>query len=166
VAGWDTGFEKFGGDQFMGHVKVPVTEKLNAHYVLMVGNQGFGVDNSGYNHTVMFDYALTDRFTYVFLSDYVNYTGQDDISIAQYGIFKINDCWGFGTRFEWWNRQVAIGDNVDLYELTVGLNYKPHANFLLRPEVRWQWDKDDSGIIFPQNFDNRAGFGMDMIITF
>ena len=33
----------------------------------------------------------------------------------------------------------GVGNAGDYYELTFGLNYKPHANITIRPEMRYDW---------------------------
>jgi hypothetical protein len=71
---------------------------------------------------------------------------------------QLNDRWSFGSRFEWMrdddgSRIAGIGALMDsnkgwfappgfagnFYDLTFGLNYRPNGNFLLRPEIRWDW---------------------------
>jgi hypothetical protein len=53
---------------------------------------------------------------------------------------------------EWWK-----DDGNSHYALTGGINYRPHANFVLRPEIRHDWD--------PVNF-NQTTFGMDAILVY
>ncbi|MEN0109656.1 MAG: outer membrane beta-barrel protein, partial [Planctomycetota bacterium] len=61
--------------------------------------------------------------------------------------------------------------------LTMGLNYRPHANFVIRPEVRYDWvasdgaataQTDDAGNPRFADADdyNNWSFGMDAIFTF
>jgi long-subunit fatty acid transport protein len=54
------------------------------------------------------------------------------------------------------------------YEVATGLNYKVNANFVVRPEVKFNWTPSD------QAYSNATGgadfnqtlFGMDAIYTF
>ena len=62
-----------------------------------------------YMNSIVFTYKLTEKWTYVFEHDLgTNYnvdqrTGVDNqwYEINNYLIYKINDCWSFGGRFEW-----------------------------------------------------------------
>lgn len=87
--------------------------------------------------------------------------------INQYLFYTLNDCWKFGTRFEWFRDDdgVRVGavrpsnDSVptsgfagDFFEITGGLNWTPHANLIVRPEVRYDWyEGPRSGVDFPFN---------------
>lgn len=55
-----------------------------------------------------------------------------------------------GTRFKWssvskdslgllGNAVAGQAGRADIYDLTVGLNYRPHANVIIRPEFRYGW---------------------------
>ncbi len=176
VDGWDTGFEFTGGSQFIGGASVAVTDNTTVTYIFLAGDReaeaGFA---QGYNHSVVVDVALTDKLNYVFHTDFVDYAGnsnQHQISVNQYLLYWYNDCLGFGARAEWYNVNEGFGPtgnapntgNSDLYQLTVGMNVRPHANLVVRPEVRWNWD--DDGAVIPANANNTAAFGIDAILTF
>jgi hypothetical protein len=99
----------------------------------------------------------------VFETDYVDTDtdlANEDVGINQYLLYSLNNCWAVGGRFEWWKR-----DGASLYEATTGLNWKPRPNFVVRPEVRYNW-----GDGIQQNIDpGLAGgwiFGADAILTF
>ena len=63
--------------------------------------------------------------------------------INQYLLYEINDCWAAGVRVEWFNTEgPLLAGRSDLYEFTFGVNYKPHPNFIIRPEIRWDQDND------------------------
>lgn len=110
-------------------------------------------------------------------SDVDNFSSLDSewYGVNQYWIVQLTRCWSFGARFEWFRdddgvRVAASGNNNsarfgqlnpasqggfvgNFYELTAGLNYKPCSNFIVRPELRWDWfDADSSGT--PQPFDD------------
>ena len=66
----------------------------------------------------------------------------DTFDINQYLFYTINDCWAAGGRFEWYQNEgiyTDIGQQSDIYALTLGVNYSPNANLTFRPEVRWDW---------------------------
>ncbi|MCO6459054.1 MAG: porin [Pirellulaceae bacterium] len=173
--GWDTGFDTNGGDNFLGGFTLQLTEDVALTYTTTFGKIGFGTSATGYSHSVVLNVAVTEKLNYVLLSDYVDYNGAlieapfvdafvNRYSVANYLFYEINDCWSAGARFEWFNTKLDIGDRADLYEVTVGLNYKPHPNLIFRPEVRW--DQDNDGFIVPARDNDQLGFGMDMILTF
>ena len=80
--------------------------------------------------------------------------------INQYLFYTINDCWKAGLRAEWFRDDdgarvagVRPDNGTDLgnvsatpggyagnfYEISLGLNWTPHANLIVRPEVRYDW---------------------------
>lgn len=61
-------------------------------------------------------------------------------SFNQYLFYTINDCWRVGFRYEWFNADdgARVGNFGGQYQAaTLGLNYSPHWNVTIRPEVRW-----------------------------
>ncbi len=180
TTGFDTGFDRFEGDIFLGGMSVGLGEYITATYACTAGNIGFGTDASGYSHSVVIDVTLTERLNYVLQTDYIDYEGHVVSPIVgqpgapvlsrRYGVnnywfYEINECLAAGLRFEWFSaEQDTAGARSDLYELTFGLNYKPHPNFVIRPEIRW--DKDDDGFTVAADKNDEVGFGMDMILTF
>ena len=70
----------------------------------------------------------------VFVGVSVGVSVGDDVGVNQYLIYQLNDCWAVGGRFEWWKR-----DGASAYEATAGVNWRPHPNFVLRPEIRYNW---------------------------
>ena len=172
-------FDK-SGDVFLGGFSVGLGEYITATYACTAGNIGFGTDASGYSHSVVIDVALTDKLNYVLQTDYIDYEGVVTSSLVdqpgtavltrrygvnQYWFYQINECLDAGLRVEWFNVEEGPGaDRSDLYELTFGLNYRPHPNLCVRPEIRW--DKDDDAFTVNPDRNDRVGFGMDMILTF
>lgn len=74
------------------------------------------------------------------------------VGIDQYLYYRVSDAWAWGARFEWF--QDTDGTRVGLnrpsnpnhvplpgnfYSLTLGPNWTPTANFLLRPAFRWDF---------------------------
>ena len=166
TAGWDTGFERNGGDMFLGGFSVQLTDDVSLTYMAMGGDFGFAVpgpgsDSDGYFHSVILDWQITDRWDYVLESNYL-----DNNTVAPYGplmgvnqylFYTLNCRWALGGRFEWLQ---GSGSNEQQAAFTVGANYRPHPNVVIRPEVR----VDD--------FDPATGprdstlFGIDAILTF
>ena len=104
--------------------------------------------------------------------------------------YKLNDKWSAGLRYEWvrdndGSRVAGVG-NVLLTDggwnglpgcagayndLSLGLNWRPHANLALRPEARWDWSNGSpnaAGELPYGNHTRRDQFtaACDLIITF
>jgi hypothetical protein len=167
TAGWDTGFERFNdgdrsdGSSFLGGAAVTVVEGATVTYIMTAGD--LGVRGEGYSHSIVADLTITDKINYVAQSDLVetNSGGDHQVGLNQYLFYTVNDCLKAGVRGEWWKTS-----GVSFYEVTGGVNYKPHANLIVRPEVRYQWSRNTA-------FANAAGipindaiFGVDAIVTF
>ncbi len=73
-------------------------------------------------------------------------------SITQYFTYKFRENWSVGTRVEWFRDKhgtrvhgLGIGNLAtgpfpgDFFEATVGLNWQPSRNVMIRPELRWDW---------------------------
>ena len=170
--GWDTGFDQaFGGSNWLGGFSTQLTENVAFTYVSTAGNFGArSAGEDGYSHSMVFDVTLSDKLNYVLQSDLVDYdpnAAQEtlfdsgiglnrQIGINQYLFYNLNDCTALGTRFEWWKT-----GGVSAYEWTTGMNYRPHANVVVRPEVRYDWTPTNTGFDY-----NQTTFGVDCILTF
>jgi hypothetical protein len=100
--------------------------------------------------------------------------------VNQYLFYTINDCWKAGMRFEWFRDDdgvrvgglrpgqtiPATGFAGNFFNLTAGLNWSPHANWIVRPEVRYDWyDGLDAGGLQPYDDGQRSDqflFGVDV----
>jgi len=104
--------------------------------------------------------------------------------------YKLNPKWSAGIRFEWvqdnqGSRIAGIGNILgtdkgwdglpgfagSFSDLTLGLNYRPHPNFALRPEVRWDWydgPPNPAGQLPFGDLAHRSQFtfATDLIVTF
>ncbi len=156
VLGWDTGFDQLNqGQAGMSGFTAQVTEKTSFTYIGMYGNLGQrsfpGSNQWSYNHSIVMVTNITDKLSWVVNSDLVASDGftsglapgdptvsgafaNDQYSLVNYLFYKFSDCWGVGARAEWWKT-----DGTSLNEVTFGVNYRPHANFVLRPEIRHEW---------------------------
>jgi Putative beta-barrel porin-2, OmpL-like. bbp2 len=175
--GWDTAFDSFdGGSDAMAGFAHKISDNLTFTYMFMIGNFGFRSNGEfGYEHTIIADAKLSDKYEYVMESDLVETdgsfgTGQkgEDFEIANYLLYTINDCWKAGFRGEWWKSNQVTGSDVSFYEMTAGVNYKASANLLVRPEVRYDWTPAEQAVTNAQgaNFYDRVEFGIDAIYTF
>ncbi len=178
TAGWDTGFTANGGSCFIGGVKLQLTEKAALSYMTSWGDAGFddaagnpGSDSNGYFHTILFTWDINDNWSYVCQSNFVDNdlllgSTLDTITWNNYLFYTINDCWKVGARFEYFKDpripvdRVATNANSEVYDFTVGVNYKPMANVVVRPELRWDDYNQNSGL------RDTFLFGIDTVITY
>ena len=119
---------------------------------------------------------LSENLTYVFWHDhgFADDPGMDGsdaswYSIAQYLLYDINDCWTANARLEWVRDEDGFlldSGTGDLWGMTLGLNYKPTANLVVRPEVRWDWSNDLTPLFDDQTDQSQFTVAMDIIVTF
>lgn len=175
--GWDTGFDQLGnGNSFLGGATVNMGENVAVTYICTAGDLGW--IGEGYSHAIVSTAKLTDTIDYVFQTDYIRVEDSvnaadggiyDTIGINQYLFYTVNARTKLGARLEWWN---ADGNSVN--EMAYGVNYKPHANVIVRPEIRYNWIPGDNvpfvltntGAAPDENYINQTIFGMDVIFTF
>lgn len=174
--GWDSAFDQFGGgSNFLGGFETQLSDGVTFAYLLTAGNFGYRSGNeSGYAHGTYVTLELSDSLEYGVYSAYVDSDGSygdpnvplEDVSVVNYLFYTINDCWSLGGRVEWWKSNQVTGDSTSFYELTGGINYKPHANVTIRPEIRYDWTPSEDAVdaVIP-NY-NREIFGVDVVLTF
>lgn len=79
-------------------------------------------------------------------------------------IYKLNPCWAFGLRGEWMHAY-GFGVSDDGFEFTLGANWTPCKNILVRPEIRYDtWDEYD--YYDDWNKGSQFSFGISGIIKF
>jgi hypothetical protein len=176
--GWDTGYDQFGsGNIFLGGFGQKLSDNVNFTYITTAGNFGWrSGDEDGWSQHVVTIFDLSSCWQYVLQHDYVVTNGtladsayeNEDKGITNYLFYTINDCWKLGGRAEWWkSNNVVLGDDISFYEIAGGINYKPHANVVVRPELRYDWTpaadvvNADQGVRY-----NNTWFGIDAIFTF
>jgi hypothetical protein len=174
TAGWDSGFDD-NGSAFLGGISTALSRDLTVTYAATGGRfadvRYSGRTTRGYMHSIVADYACSDDLQYIFQSDYQDTedaAGATDLKtfgINQYLIKTINDCCSYGARFEWWNRENAT-NTADLYAMTFGLNHRPHANVVIRPELRFDWDNNGTSGLLAGGSRDQTTFGIDGIVTF
>ncbi len=164
--GWDTGFRQNGnGSSWLGGFAYSLGDDITLTYMSTGGDLGWR-GSEAYSHSIVVDVNLTEKFNYVFQTDMVSVGDvttssgggkpldhEDDFSINQYLFYNLNDCWAVGTRIEWWK-----DEGHSNYEWTSGLNYRPMANLVLRPEIRHDWQ--------PYAQFDQTTFGVDAILTY
>lgn len=182
VTGWDSGFED-NGDAFLGGLGHQFTDDFSLLYTTCIGrfNDDIASPNFGERgsiHSFIATTQLTDKLVNLTQFDYLDTEDGDDALVRRtyglntYFIYEVNDRLALGSRteyFNWATPQVRAANpglnSADLFNQTVGFNYKVNANLMVRPEMRWIVDYDRTGV----NEDlarNKAIFGMDAIFTF
>jgi hypothetical protein len=152
---------------FLGGVKwVSCDQKTNIAFTVTTGPQDDAGVQDIFLYSLIFRRELSQRLSYVLQHDLGTQDNGDPrngndaqwYAIANYLFYKINTAWTAGMRFEWFRdddgaRVAGIGNWIqsdrgwqgapgfagNFYELTAGLNWKPHPNFVLRPELRYDW---------------------------
>lgn len=162
--GWDTGFDRYTqngekGSSFLGGYALNVGEYVTLSHIITAGDLGLSGD--GWSQSVVAEFELTDYLDYVFQTDVFDAETVETIGINQYLLYSVNEQLGVGFRGEWWKR-----DGGSIGAITAGLNYRPSANVVLRPEVRYQWDPNNDNGILAADSINRAIFGIDCIVTY
>ena len=201
VMGWDSGFED-NGDAFLGGMTVDLTRDIKVTSSTIGGvfaKSRDGQQEQGIMHSVVTDVALTGKMHYIVQGDLLDTenasgaTVRDTLGINQYLIRTLGDQLTIGARFEWWqatadsqgyygNAQNLANlpagydlndEDFDFYAFTLGLNYRPHANVVIRPEIRWDtvFGGTDAiaavdSIALQDNDKNQTTFGIDSIFTF
>lgn len=174
VSGWDSGF-KNNGSAFLGGISHQVSCKLNLTWACVGGRfaDSNGNTDRGYMQSIVASYAIHDDLEYIFQTDFLDTEDaagarvQRAYGVNNYLLKTVNDCWAYGARFEWWHRELAAPNpENDLYALTVGVNYRPHANFVLRPELRFDWDNNANSGLLADGGEDQTTFGIDGILTF
>ncbi len=167
--GWTAGYHnslvnRFDDSGFLGNFTVRPTDKTNISYniyfgrsngfdsVADAGNYGRYYDTATHvTQTIIFTWNISKKWMYMIEGVWNNNNyewGPTDWStnahgINQHLIYTINKQWAVGARIEWSHAKGTIfditGQGADLYELTFGANWTPTPNFILRPELRYDW---------------------------
>ena len=162
VAGMDNFVNRFGDSAFLGGFEASVTKNGTLYYYVYKGRQYEGelpvsrnMRNGGlgdvdyFLQSICYEWNVTDRLTYLIQYDLNNCTPCDR-GVARwsaYGInnhllYKINDKWAAGFRFEWMHDNGGEASWLDeaggdYYQYTWGLNWSPTEHLRIRPELRY-----------------------------
>lgn len=99
--------------------------------------------------------------------------------ITQYTYYMLNDCWSLGSRFEWFRdddgarvrgrragNPLVLGHSGNFYAATMGLNWSPHTNLRVRPELRWDWFDGATNPFDDNTQREQFTFAIDAIVRF
>jgi hypothetical protein len=114
-----------------------------------VGDTGYR--GSGVLQSAIAEIKMTDNVTYVLQGDFLNLQSNDEFGFTNYLFYCANRCLAFGTRVEWWKSDQIFTSTRSTWTFTSGLNYRPNANLVIRPELRMDYGAGafDSGDVMP-----------------
>jgi hypothetical protein len=173
-------------------------KKTELRYALSSGKQSFPFDdNNRFVSSIVFQHQISEPLRYVAVQNLgVERDPLGDgadaqwYGLNQYLLYTINKCWAANLRVEWMRDDdgMRIGGpgNIDgirawdgfgyagnFYNVTAGLNWRPTGNWLIRPEVRFDWyDGAESWIPgkpplpFGGDRDQQTTVAVDAILTF
>ena len=160
--GWDQWEDINGKLGFLGGLTwTSPNERSTLALSLVSSNEQFTGENVRNLVSFVWTQKLAERWKYVFQTD----IGHEDNAAVEntqdaewYGLvnylyYELNPCWSFGGRYEWFTdddgvRVVGLGypKGIDLdgvpahwQEISLGVNYKPNENVIVRSELRWDW---------------------------
>lgn len=171
VMGWDSGFED-NGDAFLGGYSYDLSDAINITNQYVIGR--FAADEVGWMTSSVVTTTLSDAVTHVFWVDILDTDGtgrsteRETFDVNNYLLVGLTDNVTWGNRMEWYNIDKGVygvtNGRSDIYAFTTGLNVGMGTNLLFRPELRWDWDKDNvAGLELGSGQTTSA---MDMIFTF
>ncbi|MDR0871358.1 MAG: porin [Planctomycetaceae bacterium] len=186
TTGGDSSFEnRYDDHGVLANVSYQFTPKLNLSYAVLYtrySNQALypGLAQRGnagenlYFQTVYANYALSKKITYMFQWDWGGAKLRQDgthrimYGINNYLLYHINKNWSIGARAEW--AKDKHGDYLGYYGgeffgLTLGLNWQPHRNLKLTPEI--QYDRTNGSRPFNYGTDaEQVSGGIGATISF
>lgn len=190
---WELKNDKMG--YFFGANWTGPDQKSTLALEFFIGNEQLTGESTRTHYCLVYTRKLTDKLTYAFEhnlgyeTNAVTATGRDDaewLGFANYLTYDLNDCWSVGARYEIFSDDdgtlvnglgyphgIGFGAIPAVWnDLSLGVNYKPNKNVLVRSEVRWDWI-DARGTPAPATlpFDDRNDsqqflWGTDLILKF
>jgi hypothetical protein len=200
-AGFNRGWMEFEDNNnqldFMGGVKwVGENKKTSLAFAMDAGPQDNAGEQDRLVYSIVLQHQLTEQLRYVLQNDmgwqFDTPTAGNTASwsdINQYLLYKVNDKWNANLRAEWFGDRDGVrvggpppgagirawplsGFAGNFYEVTAGLTWKPNANVMVRPEIRYDWyDGPASATTNQLPFDsgtkaNQFLFATDLVVTF
>ena len=173
--GWNSGFQD-NGDLYLSGFTRQLDDCTSFSMVNNLGRFDQRRNERGQMHSAVLSRKLSCRLTSISQVDYM-YTHDNQSSVRnsfgliQYLLYDLNQQWSVGSRSEWYNYSSGANNirNAELYNQTVGLNYRPNKNMIMRPELRQIWDINGAGGPVGVNEGGKASqmvFGTDLILTY
>jgi len=178
VLGMDTGFYQFdSGNSAIAGFTYTISEKTSLIYAGIYGNLGWRGD--GAINSFILTHKWDDKWSTVHQfdvlgsnlgSDFNSAPGTggvagDSTGLINYAFYDINPKTKAGVRYEWYK-----ADGTSYQTLTGGVNIKPMANLVIRPEVRYMFSNGNqqvyTGPDYAGELYNQTVFGIDAILTY
>jgi Putative beta-barrel porin-2, OmpL-like. bbp2 len=183
VRGWDNMSDTAdsGTSAIAGFTYTP-TDTTTLAVTGITGDEGKGLNRSLYS--VVLTRQLGEGVSWVIQHDNGTQEVEGKSRAKWYGVnnyllFAVNDELSAGLRAEWFRdedgaRVVGVRSGVggvpaNYYAVSAGLNFKPASFFVLRPEVRYDWQKGRQGTAraFDEGRDKeQLTIAMDAIVKF
>ncbi len=168
--GWSQYVDENQALDFLGGFRWQSSDRrMMVSYTLSTGPQDLGTAENGFVYSLVVQERLGPRSEYVLVHDLGVENNAlpgggtaDWYGLNQYYIYTLSSQWAACVRAEWFRDQdgVAVvgpgnvpgvrawaghGFEGNFYELTAGLNWRPQANVIFRPEVRYDWYDGGAG---------------------
>ncbi len=173
--GWDSGFQD-NGDLYISGFNRKLDDCTTLTMVNNLGRFDQRRNERGQMHSLVLTRQLNCKMTSISQVDYLyTHNGatsvRNSFGLIQYFLYTLDRNWSVGSRTEWYNYSSGLNQvqNADIYNQTIGLNYRPNANLIFRPELRQIWDINGAGGPVGVNEGGKASqmvFGTDMILTY
>lgn len=196
VNGWNAVDANINAVNFLGRARVQNDpNSLAASFAIITGDQPSNVAGlpniadvaaNRTRYSLILEARPTNRVEYVF-HQWLG-TQADGVpsggtalwaGIDQYLYYSVNEQWKAGARFEWFNDVdgTRVGLNRpsnpnkpplpgNFFSLTVGPNWLPTQNLMLRPELRWDFYDGDTKPFNDGTKTNQLMLGFDAILKF
>jgi len=176
VTGEDSSFKNPNGNKAVLTGFTYALADNAAVYYYFNGGKQYHNEVDYFLQSVCLEWAVTNRFTYVMQYNLRNDNVRGGDRYSAYGInnhllYKLNDRWAAGMRVEWlrdnggYGYIAENGASGDYYQLTWGLNWNPHKNISIRPEVRYDWCKGAAPFAGYARKDQISG-GCGVVVSF
>lgn len=190
VNGWDA-LDRIGNrTSFVGRATVKSYDDLwSVSFGILTGDEqthsGQAITNRT-RYSLIGTLKLTDRLDYVIhhwlggqSDEFANGQSAEWYGLDQYLYYELNCNLKLGARFEWFRDDdgVRVGLNRpsnpnnppfvgSFYSFTLGANWTPMNNVMIRPEMRWDWF-DGTGLPYDDGRDDsQFTVGLDAIVRF
>ncbi len=160
--GWSQLDDDNSAVDFLGGVRWQSSDRRTiVSYTLSSGPQDVGGNENGFVYSFVVEEKLGPRSQYILVHDLgvennalAGGAAADWYGLNQYYIYTLSSQWAACVRAEWFRDQDGVcvtgpgnipgvrawaghGFEGNFYEVTAGLNWRPHANVTFRPEVRY-----------------------------
>lgn len=184
---------------FMGRISwASCDEKTKLRFAISAGPQDDAGVQDQYIYALIWEQTFSKRLRYA-LQHVAGVTQNGDLfnagndaefySLVNYLYYQMNPCWSAGMRLEWYrdddgSRVAGVGSigrygwasppgfAGDFGALSLGFNWRPHTNVVVRPEARWDWYNGlDNGFTSLRPFDGGTRdrqflIAADVVVTF